>query len=95
MAMLAAGLTGFGLGIIMPMIFSRLMQIVPGEESGTAMGLLNAAIFCGSFLNPVITMPLREVTGLSGLFFWLAVGTLSITLLAVTGRRLDLPARPA
>jgi predicted MFS family arabinose efflux permease len=82
-AMLAAGLIGVGMGIFMPMIFSRLMQVAPGEQTGTALGLLNVAIFAGSFSNPSIMAPLRNVAGLHGMMLGIAACVLVAALIAM------------
>jgi MFS family permease len=84
-AMMAAGLIGLGMGIVMPTIFTRLLRSVPSEAIGAAMGLLNTAIFLGSFSNPIITAPLRAAAGLSGMMFWVSMITLGLTLFITLG----------
>jgi len=83
LACIAAALLGLALGILVPVLYGGAMQVAPGEASGQAIGLLNAAVFLGSFANPLIAGPLRTVAGLSGMMFVLAALSLLVVLIAM------------
>lgn len=80
-AIVGAGLVGLAQGLLIPMLFGGVMRAVPPDAGGAAIGLLNVAICFGSFLNPVLSSPVRGLTGLTGLMFVLAA--ISATILVV------------
>ncbi|MDB5685345.1 MAG: major facilitator superfamily 1 [Sphingomonas bacterium] len=86
-AFLASALLGAGLGLLLPILFSGAMRAAPGEASGQAVGLLNTAIFLGSFLNPVLTAPLAQLAGRPGLMLLLAALSLAVGAVALAWPR--------
>lgn len=86
-AMFASALVGICQGILVPMLFAAAMRSAPGEASGPAIGLLNVAICVGAISNPVLTAPIMEVTGRSGLMFVLAGVSALIAVVALFWRR--------
>jgi MFS family permease len=96
-ACIAGGLLGVSLGLFVPLLYAAVMRAVPPEASGQAVGFLNAAIFVGSFVNPIVLGPLRTIAGLSGQMSVLAGLTLllgmAILSLTKSGRSKPLPAR--
>lgn len=87
LAMLAAAMVGGCQGLVIPMLFSGAMRKAPGEASGPAIGLLNVAICFGAILNPVLTSPIMDITGRSGLMFVLAGVSGAIAIVALMWRR--------
>ncbi|KMS53355.1 MFS transporter [Sphingobium cupriresistens] len=91
-ACIAGGLLGASLGIFAPLLYAAVMRAVPAEASGQAVGFLNAAIFIGSFVNPIVLGPLRMIAGLSGHMTVLAgltvlLGLATLTFVKIRGPR--------
>jgi MFS family permease len=59
---------GLGIGLTMPNANSWGAQLAPPRARGRVLGGLNAALFLGMFLSPVLTSPVVDRWGLSGMF---------------------------
>jgi MFS family permease len=72
MFILAAFITGLGIGVIEPTVASELLLRTPEPLHDRAMGLNVAAMFLGQFLNPYVVLPLREAQDIG--FAFQAIG---------------------
>jgi MFS family permease len=82
---------GLGLGLLMPNSNTWGAQLAPAHARGRVLGALNAALFLGMFLSPVLTKPVVDVWGLSGLFGAFGASGIAcavLALLLVVGRAL-------
>jgi MFS family permease len=68
--LIVAGLLvgGLGYGLFYPNLTSWLASIVPPAVRGRAVGGLNATIFFGQFMTPILTQPLVDRAGVAGTF---------------------------
>jgi len=82
LAMAAAAMLGVCIGILMPILFTSAMRAISSADSGSAIGLLTACVFLGSFASPMLFTPLREFAGLSDMMAWVGAITLALTLIA-------------
>jgi MFS family permease len=64
---------GLGFGMLMANINLWLVTIAPAPLRGRLVGYLNAAIFLGMFLSPVLLHPVIQLTSLQGSFLVVAV----------------------
>jgi len=58
-------ISGMGLGLLMPHLNVALVELVPVNLRGQAVGGLTTTLFLGQFLSPVLTQPLSQATSLS------------------------------
>jgi MFS family permease len=92
MFVLAAFITGLGIGVIEPTVASELLLRTPEPLHDRAMGLNVAAMFLGQFLNPYVVLPLTQARDISFAFqaigaAYLAGGVLFLLALVGAGRR--------
>lgn len=64
---------GLGFGMQMANVNLWLVQLAPAKIRGTMVGYLNAFIFLGMFLSPVLLQPLLAISSLYQSFFWVAM----------------------
>ena len=79
---LAAGLAltfmvGLSAGLTIPTLFAAALRDAPEGLRGHSIGLLNVAIFVGSFLSPVVLSPVASQFGYHGLYAVLAAVVLA------------------
>ncbi len=70
--------TGFGVGLLMPNPGLWIMDIVPAERRGRAMGRMSSAFFLGQFASPLLIAPISFYFSLSGVFGLVGLGLLLI-----------------
>ncbi len=63
--MLGLGVTGLGLGLLMPNMNFCLTSVTPGSARGRVLGGLTTSFFLGQFLSPLISQPLSQQIGLA------------------------------
>lgn len=63
--MLGLGITGLGLGLLMPNMNFCLTSVTPGTARGRVLGGLTTSFFLGQFLSPLISQPLSQQIGLA------------------------------
>jgi MFS family permease len=88
-AVAAAGnaLAVLGCGLYFPQYLTLPLSRVGPSGRGMAIGLVQAAMYLGAFLNPIILAPLRGLFGLSGTY--VTVGIIAASAVAVgVGRTL-------
>ena len=83
-------LFGVGIGLTVPTLFAASIRRAPEGLRGHSIGLLNVAIFAGSFVSPFVLSPVAARFGYPGLYAAMAL------VVAVAGalRVLRLRARP-
>jgi len=81
-----AWLSGFGAGLMTPLMQSAILNAVPPAAATRALGLSFSCIFLGQFLHPFILAPLRAAAGIEGAFIWVGGIMLLASLLALLWR---------
>jgi len=66
--LLSMVITGFGVGLLMPNPGLWIMEIIPAERRGHAMGRMSSAFFLGQFASPLLVAPLTFYFSLSSTF---------------------------
>jgi MFS family permease len=66
---LAMGLAGLGMGIMIPNTNIWVMKIAPPEIRGKAIGRLTTFWFIGQFLSPVLLLPVSNAFSLASTFY--------------------------
>ncbi len=59
---------GGAIGLTVPSLFNRVLRDAPPSHQGAAVGLLNTAIFLGSFLSPQVFTPIAAAGGYRTVF---------------------------
>ena len=85
------GASGFGRGLVYPLLMGLSIREIAGEDRATAMGVFQAVYAIGMFLGPTTAGAVADAAGLSGAF--IIAGTVSviaaITALILLGRTHD------
>ena len=79
---LAALLVGAGYALVSPSFIALTLDLAPQRSRGLAGGLLTASIFIGQFCSPLVSTPLIDLYGYSGLFEGTGLLLASISVLA-------------
>jgi MFS family permease len=79
--LVATAINGIGSGIALPNLNVWLADLAPASARGRIFGGLTTAFFLGQFLSPILTAPVIERNGLSGIFG--GFGVLAICQLAI------------
>lgn len=66
-------LIGLGIGLTVPGLFALALNNAPEGLRGHSIGLLNVAIFLGSFLSPIVLSPVAALLGYRGLYGFIAI----------------------
>lgn len=74
---------GIGAGWTMPFFLNRILDRVSPSQRSSAIGLVQASLFLGHFLNPLITAPVRLSLGIHATF--VTVGAALILVAALIG----------
>ena len=72
---------GLGIGLFPPNSSVWLATVTPPALRGRAVGGMTSAIFLGQFFSPILTQPIVNQVGLSGMFA--AAGGMSLLLVAI------------
>lgn len=64
----AQGASGFGRGLVYPLLMGLSIREISGEDRATAMGVFQAIYAIGMFLGPATAGAVADVAGLSGAF---------------------------
>ena len=62
-----------GVGLVVASLFAAALKSAPEELQRHSIGLLNLAIFVGSFVRPLLLSPIAARFGYSGLYLAMAV----------------------
>lgn len=65
---LGVGLTGFGVGYMVPHFARLVLDRAPAAARGRAVGLNFSSIYFGDFINPFIVRPITAAVGIHGAF---------------------------
>ena len=88
----AQGASGFGRGLVYPLLMGLSIREISGEDRATAMGVFQAIYAIGMFLGPATAGAVADVAGLSGAF--IIAGAVSVVAavagLTLIGRTNDL-----
>ena len=84
---------GFGGGMMLPYLASRILEKVPQEARAHAYGSLMSILFVGQFFNPLVIAPLRLGLGIHGSFG--VVGVVLLIIAAAMPYLIGLSERPA
>ena len=89
------GLSGFGRGLVYPLLMGLSIREISGEDRATAMGVFQAVYAIGMFLGPTTAGAVADAVGLSGAF--IIAGTVSViaaaAALTLLGRTNDVSKR--
>lgn len=92
---IAQGASGFGRGLVYPLLMGLSIREIAGEDRATAMGVFQAVYAIGMFLGPATAGAVADAVGLSGAF--IIAGTVSaiaaVAALTLIGRTNDLSKR--
>jgi MFS family permease len=86
-AIIGAGLTGFGAGMMVPHFTRLVLDRAPAAARGRAVGLNYSALYLGDLLNPLLVHPLAVAIGIHRAF--LLIGAT----VAATALRIVIPGR--
>ena len=86
--LIVAGLLvgGLGFGLFFPNLVSWLASIAPTAVRGRAVGGLNATVFLGLFITPILTQPLVDRAGVAGTFGIAGGISILLTVVLIGGR---------
>ncbi len=87
--------TGVGIGLTVPVLFASSLRLAPPGLRGHSIGLLNVAIFAGSFLSPIVLTPIVQAAGYEGLYVVMAAAVAAVGLLRFGWLRARQPAESA
>jgi hypothetical protein len=73
-------LLGLGSGLIIPTLFAASLRLAPEGLRGHSIGLLNVAIFAGSFVSPMLLSPIAAAIGYPGLYAGIATAIVIVGL---------------
>ena len=73
---IAQGASGFGRGLVYPLLMGLSIREISGEDRATAMGVFQAVYAIGMFLGPATAGAVADAVGLSGAF--IIAGTVSV-----------------
>ena len=73
---ISQGASGFGRGLVYPLLMGLSIREISGEDRATAMGVFQAIYAIGMFLGPTTTGAVADAVGLSGAF--IIAGTVSV-----------------
>ena len=89
------GVSGFGRGLVYPLLMGLSIREISGEDRATAMGVFQAVYAIGMFLGPMTAGAVADAMGLSGAF--IIAGAVSViaaaAALTLLGRTNDLSKR--
>ena len=92
---ISQGASGFGRGLVYPLLMGLSIREISGEDRATAMGVYQAVYAIGMFLGPTTAGAVADAVGLSGAF--IIAGTVSViaaaAALTLLGRTNDLSKR--
>ena len=92
---ISQGVSGFGRGLVYPLLMGLSIREISGEDRATAMGVYQAVYAIGMFLGPTTAGAVADAVGLSGAF--IIAGTVSViaaaAALTLMGRTNDLSKR--
>ena len=92
---ISQGVSGFGRGLVYPLLMGLSIREIPGRDRATAMGVYQAVYAIGMFLGPTTAGAVADAVGLSGAF--IIAGTVSViaaaAALILLGRTNDLSKR--
>lgn len=71
-------LVGLGSGLVIPSLFTAVLRQAPEGLRGHSIGLLNVAIFAGSFVSPAVLSPIAAALGYPGLYAVMATTVLAV-----------------
>ena len=63
---ISQGASGFGRGLVYPLLMGLSIREISGEDRATAMGVFQAIYAIGMFLGPTTTGAVADAVGLSG-----------------------------
>lgn len=75
---IGGALFGLASGTLLPWLNEGVLLRAPPAVQGYALGVLSTACYLGSFVNPFVFRPIREVVGLQGLYGVLTVAAVLI-----------------
>lgn len=78
--LIGLAISGLGLGLMMPNLSVWLTTTVTAAQRGRAVGGLNAFLFLGQFLSPIISQPIISQVGFSSTYT--LAGAVAVLLLA-------------
>ena len=73
---ISQGASGFGRGLVYPLLMGLSIREISSEDRATAMGVFQAIYAIGMFLGPTTTGAVADAVGLSGAF--IIAGTVSV-----------------
>ncbi|MBR7741844.1 MFS transporter [Phycicoccus sp. BSK3Z-2] len=82
---------GLGVGLVVPTLNLWIVDLVPAERRGRALGGLVSAIFLGQFLSPLVLAPLVSRIGVADAFAVSGALTVVVVLLGLGAHRLRRP----
>lgn len=72
---------GIGAGWTMPFFLNRILDRVSPSQRSSAIGLVQASLFLGHFLNPLITAPVRLSLGIHATFVTVGAALILVAVL--------------
>ena len=73
---ISQGASGFGRGLVYPLLMGLSIREISGEDRATAMGVFQAVYAIGMFLGPTTAGAVADAAGLAGAF--IVAGTVSV-----------------
>ena len=73
---ISQGVSGFGRGMVYPLLMGLSIREIPGKDRATAMGVYQAVYAIGMFFGPMTAGAFADIVGLSGAF--IISGTVSV-----------------
>ncbi len=73
---ISQGFSGFGRGMVYPLLMGLSIREISGEDRATAMGVYQAIYAIGMFLGPTTAGAVADAVGLAG--FFIIAGTVSV-----------------
>ena len=92
---ISQGASGFGRGLVYPLLMGLSIREISGEDRATAMGVYQAVYAIGMFLGPTTAGAVADAVGLSGAFIIAGIVSViaAVTALFLLGRATDLSKR--
>ncbi|WPP49085.1 MFS transporter [Catalinimonas niigatensis] len=82
--LMSLGISGLGLGLLIPNTNIWLLSILPEKVRGFGMGLSGAFLFIGQFFSPIAVKPLVDAFSLSAAFGYAVILALLLSVLFTT-----------
>jgi MFS family permease len=81
LVLLCVVIEGIGAGWTMPFFLNRILDKVSPSQRSSAIGLVQASLFLGHFLNPLLTAPVRLSLGIHATFVTVGAALILVAVL--------------